>query len=100
MNIESRMGLRVRSRYEDVVAWIQSDPPGVPYPKNRKELQALRAAHCRSFDRGDAHRRGRLLSRPRGGQEVEGREDGRDRTERTELMDRQDRLDQRRLMIR
>ena len=41
MNIESRMGLRVRSKYEDVVAWIQSDPPGVPYPKNRKELQTM-----------------------------------------------------------
>ncbi len=41
MNIETRMGLRVRSKYEDVVAWIQSDPPGVPYPKNRKELQTM-----------------------------------------------------------
>ena len=41
MEIETRMGFRVRSKYEDVVAWIQSDPPGVPYPKNRKELQAL-----------------------------------------------------------
>ena len=41
MEIETRMGMRVRSKYEDVVAWIQSDPPGVPYPKNRKELQAL-----------------------------------------------------------
>ena len=35
------MGFKVRSKYEDVVAWIQSDPPGVPYPKNRKELQAM-----------------------------------------------------------
>ena len=35
------MGLKARSKYEDVVAWILSDPPGVPYPKNRKELQAL-----------------------------------------------------------
>ena len=33
MEIETRMGLRVRSKYEDVVAWINSDPPGVPYPK-------------------------------------------------------------------
>ena len=41
MEIETRMGMRVRSKYEDVVAWIQSDPPGVPYPKNRKELQTL-----------------------------------------------------------
>ncbi len=41
MEIETRMGFRVRSKYEDVVAWIQSDPPGVPYPKNRKELQAM-----------------------------------------------------------
>ena len=35
------MGFKVRSKYEDVVAWILSDPPGVPYPKNRKELQTL-----------------------------------------------------------
>ena len=41
MEIETRMGLKVRSKYEDVVAWIQSDPPGVPYPKNRKELQTM-----------------------------------------------------------
>ncbi len=41
MEIETRMGFRVRSKYEDVVAWIQSDPPGVPYPKNRKHLQAM-----------------------------------------------------------
>ena len=41
MEIETRMGLRVRSNYEDVVAWINSDPPGVPYPKNRKAIQAL-----------------------------------------------------------
>ena len=41
MEIETRMGFKVRSKYEDVVAWIQSDPPGVPYPKNRKELQAM-----------------------------------------------------------
>ena len=41
MEIETRMGFRVRSSYEDVVAWILSDPLGVPYPKNRKELQAL-----------------------------------------------------------
>ena len=38
MEIERRMGLRVRSKYEDVVAWLQSDPPGVPYPKNREAL--------------------------------------------------------------
>ena len=41
MEIPTKMGFRVRSNYEDVVAWIQSDPPGVPYPKNRKALQAL-----------------------------------------------------------
>ena len=41
MEIESRMGFKARSKYEDVVAWILSDPPGVPYPKNRKELQTL-----------------------------------------------------------
>ena len=41
MEIETRMGFKVRSKYEDVVAWIQSDPPGVPYPKNRKHLQAM-----------------------------------------------------------
>ena len=41
MEIETRMGFKVRSKYEDVVAWIQSDPPGVPYPKNRKALQAM-----------------------------------------------------------
>ena len=41
MEIESRMGFRVRSKYEDVVKWIQSDPPGVPCPKNRQALQAF-----------------------------------------------------------
>ena len=41
MEIETRMVFKVRSKYEDVVAWIQSDPPGVPYPKNRKELQIM-----------------------------------------------------------
>ena len=41
MEIESRMGFRVRSQYEDVVRWLQSDPPGVAYPKNRQALQAL-----------------------------------------------------------
>ena len=41
MEIETRRGFRVRSKYEDVVAWIRSDPPGVPYPKNRKDLQAM-----------------------------------------------------------
>ena len=41
MEIETRMGFKVRSKYEDVVAWINSDPPGVPYPKNRQALQAL-----------------------------------------------------------
>ena len=35
------MGFRVRSNYEDMVAWIKSDPPGVPYPKNRTHLQAM-----------------------------------------------------------
>ena len=35
------MGFKVRSKYEDVVAWINSDPPGVPYPKNRQALQTL-----------------------------------------------------------
>ena len=41
MEIETRMGFKVRSKYEDVVAWINSDPPGVPYPKNRQALQTL-----------------------------------------------------------
>ena len=41
MEIERRMGLRVRSNYEDVAAWIQSGGgPGVPYPK-RTELQLM-----------------------------------------------------------
>ena len=35
------MGLRVRSKYEDVVAWIRSGGgPPVPYPK-RTELQLM-----------------------------------------------------------
>ena len=41
MEIPTKMGFRVRSNYEDVVAWIKSDPPGVPYPKNRQHLQAM-----------------------------------------------------------
>ena len=41
MEIEQRMGFKVRSKYEDIVAWIQSDPPGVPYPKKRKSLQLM-----------------------------------------------------------
>ena len=41
MEIETRMGFKVRSKYEDVVAWINSDPPGVPYPKNRQALELL-----------------------------------------------------------
>ena len=41
MEIETRMGFKVRSKYEDIVAWIQSDPPGVAYPRNRKELQLM-----------------------------------------------------------
>ena len=41
MEIEHRMGLRVRSKYEDVVAWIRSGGgPAVPYPK-RTELQLM-----------------------------------------------------------
>ena len=41
MEIEQRMGLRVRSNYEDVAAWIRSGGgPGVPYPK-RKELEMM-----------------------------------------------------------
>ena len=41
MEIEHRMGLRVRSKYEDVVAWIQSDGgTPVPYPK-RTELELM-----------------------------------------------------------
>ena len=39
MEMEESMGFRVRSNYEDIVAWIQSDPPGVPYPRKRKALQ-------------------------------------------------------------
>ena len=41
MEIETRMGFKVRSKYEDIVAWIQSNPPGVAYPRNRKELQLM-----------------------------------------------------------
>ena len=41
MEIETRMGFKVRSKYEAVVAWIQSDPHGGPYPKNRQALQTL-----------------------------------------------------------
>ena len=41
MEIEERMGFKVRSKYEDIAAWIRSDPPGVPYPKNRKALQLM-----------------------------------------------------------
>ena len=41
MEIEQRMGLRVRSNYEDVAPWIRSGGgPGVPYPK-RKELEMM-----------------------------------------------------------
>ena len=41
MEIEQRMGLRVRSSYEDVVAWIRSGGgQPVPYPK-RTELQLM-----------------------------------------------------------
>ena len=41
MEIEHRMGLRVRSKYEDVVEWIRSGGgPAVPYPK-RTELQLM-----------------------------------------------------------
>ena len=36
MKVVERMGLQERSKYEDVVKWLQSDPPGVPYPKNRE----------------------------------------------------------------
>ena len=38
MKVVERMGLQERSKYEDVVKWLQSDPPGVPYPKNREAL--------------------------------------------------------------
>ena len=38
MEIETRMGFKVRSKYEDVVAWINSDPLGVPYPKTARQL--------------------------------------------------------------
>ena len=41
MEIQERMGFKVRSKYEDVVAYILSDPPGVPYPKNRKALHMM-----------------------------------------------------------
>ena len=41
MEIEHRMGLRVRSKYEDVVAWIRiGGGPAVLYPK-RTELQFM-----------------------------------------------------------
>ncbi len=39
MEIQERMGFRVRSQYEDIVTWMQSDPPGVQNPKNSKTLQ-------------------------------------------------------------
>ena len=36
------MGFKVRSKYEDIVAWIQSGGgPGVPYPQNRKALNMM-----------------------------------------------------------
>ena len=41
MEIEQRMGLRVRSNYEDVAAFIRSGGgSSVPYP-NRKELEMM-----------------------------------------------------------
>ena len=48
MEIEKRMGFRVRSKYEDVVKWIQSDPPGVPYPKNARRFRQWKATCMRS----------------------------------------------------
>ena len=42
MEIQERMGFKVRSKYEDVVAYILSNPrDGVPYPKNRKALHMM-----------------------------------------------------------
>ena len=38
MKVVERMGMVERSKYEDVVEWLQSDPPRVPYPKNREAM--------------------------------------------------------------
>ena len=38
MELQQRMGLRVRSSYEDIDDWIRKDVKGVPYP-DRKSLQ-------------------------------------------------------------
>ena len=46
MKVVERMGLKQRSKYEDVVAWLQSDPPGVPYPKNREALFMMESHLC------------------------------------------------------
>ena len=33
MEVEERFGLKRRHTYDEIVAWLNSDPKGVPYPK-------------------------------------------------------------------
>ena len=32
MEVEERFGLKRRHTYDEIVAWLNSDPKGVPYP--------------------------------------------------------------------
>ena len=67
MKLVERMWLQQRSKYEDVLAWLQSDPPGVPYPKNREALfmmeshlySQLSAALATTVVANEIYRRGR-----------------------------------------
>ena len=38
MEVEERFGLKRRRTYDEIVAWLNSDPKGVPYP-NRVAFQ-------------------------------------------------------------
>ncbi len=38
MEVEERFGLKRRHTYDEIVAWLNSDPKGVPYP-NRVAFQ-------------------------------------------------------------
>ena len=38
MQVEERFGLKRRHTYDEIVAWLNSDPKGVPYP-NRVAFQ-------------------------------------------------------------
>ena len=38
MEYKERHGFQVRHDYESIVRWLSSDPKGVPYPKNRHDL--------------------------------------------------------------